>query len=564
MLRGAGGFRELSATRRDVGWLAALAVLALVGLDSIGIVDYDEAAYAEVARAMWKSGDWLVPMLCGETFYEKPPLLYWTQALGYLVFGVGEYGARIGTALAGAAMPFVLYAFARRPLGRRAAFFSAVALATSLEFVALSRIAFTDMLLLLWLALCVAALHRAFEAPERGLGWFALACVASGLAILTKGAIGVLFPGAVALVHLVLWRRLGAALRPAWIALAPPLVLGLGFSWHLLLGFTHPDGFGFMRDLFLEHHVGRFSAPMQGHEGTPLYYLPVIAVGFLPWSPFLPLALARTSLRGRDERERFLRLFALLSGVVLAFFSIAATKLPNYAAPALPGLALLVGDWFARATAGDSSRGMVASQRAALACVALLGLVFALAALAAPQLPELLSERARERLALTEPLALGLAPVGAALALAATFGFALRAVRARRPGELFAALAVGFACTYAIAFQAVLPRVDARFGEPLRRLAVRAAQVVPADERIVMLALRRRPSVCFYADRETTNAGRGSGFSPESPLFRVPEGRVGITREALLSRFPEAVSVEVLERDSGFALFRARAAPDAR
>ncbi len=122
----------MSTVRRDVGWLAALGMLALYGLGSIGVVDYDEAAYAEVARAMWKSGDWLVPLLCGEPFYEKPPLLYWTQALGYGLFGLGEAGARIGTALAGAAMPLVLYGFARRPLGARAAFRSALVLATSL------------------------------------------------------------------------------------------------------------------------------------------------------------------------------------------------------------------------------------------------------------------------------------------------------------------------------------------------------------------------------------------------------------------------------------------------
>ncbi|MGH2901317.1 MAG: ArnT family glycosyltransferase, partial [Solirubrobacteraceae bacterium] len=145
----------MSAWRRDVAWLAALALLGLFGLGSIGLVDYDEAAYAEVARAMWTSGDWLVPHLCGAVFFEKPPLLYWVQALGFAVFGVGETGARIGTALAAGAMPLVLYGFARRPLGARAALFAAVALATSFEFVALARIAFTDMLLMLWLTICV-------------------------------------------------------------------------------------------------------------------------------------------------------------------------------------------------------------------------------------------------------------------------------------------------------------------------------------------------------------------------------------------------------------------------
>ncbi len=421
------------------------------------------------------------------------------------------------------------------------------------------------MLLLLWLAVCVGALHRAFESIEGGsggTGWFALACVASGLAILTKGAIGVLFPGAVALVHLWLWGRVRAVLRPGWIALAPPLVLGIGFSWYLMLGFTHPDGFAFIRDLFLEHPVGRFSAPMQGHAGSLLFYLPVTAVAFLPWSPFLPLAVARTGWRGRDERERFLRLFALLSALVLVFFSIAATKLPNYVAPALPGLALLVGDWFARAPDREQGRGWRWSAWAALACVLLLALTFALAPLIAARLGELVSARAR--LAFAHGLELGWAPFAVALVLAATFVFALAAARARAATRLLIALAAGFAITYTIVFQAVLPRLDARFGEPLRRLAVRAAALVPADERIVVLGIRRRPSVCFYADRDATSARAGAAFSAQSPLFQSAGGRVGIARDALMSRFPATLEVEVLERDSGFALFRARSAGDAR
>ena len=555
----------MSAVRRDVGWLAALGVLALFGLGSIGLVDYDEAAYAEVARAMWKSGDWLVPHLCGATFYEKPPLLYWVQALGFAVFGVGELGARIGTALAGAVTPLVLYGFARRPLGARAALFAALALGTSLELVVLSRIALTDMLLLLWLTVCVGALHRAFEAPVRGgSGWFALACVASGLAILTKGAIGVLFPGAVALVHLLLWGRVREMLRPSWIATALPLVLGLGFSWYLLLGFTQPGGFGFMRDLFLEHHVGRFAAPMQGHAGSPLYYLPVIAVGMLPWSPFLPLALARAGLRGRDERERLLRLFALLSGIVLVFFSIAATKLPNYAAPTLPGLALLVGDLFARLDDRERARGFAWSLAAALGVALLFALALALAPLVPPHLTELLGERADKLPGLAQPFELGPAPLFAALALVVASAAALAAFRAGRSTRVFAALAVGFACTYTILFQAVLPRVDARLAAPLRRLAVQAAALVPADEPIVLLGLRRRPSVCFYADRTTEHAGADSGLRPEAALFRVSAWRIGITTDALIARFPAPLQVEVLEREAGLALFRARLARTAR
>jgi len=554
----------MSFATREVGWLVALGLLGLVGLGSIGLVDYDEAAYAEVARAMWASGDWLVPRLCGETFFEKPPLLYWIEALGFAAFGIGELGARIGTALAGAATPIVLYAFAQRPLGARAALLAALALGTSLEFVVLSRIAFTDMLLLLWFTVCLCALHRAFEAPARGTGWFALACVASALAILTKGAIGVLFPGAVALVHLLALGRLREMLRPAWIASAVPLVLGLGFSWYLLLGFSQPGGFGFMRDLFLAQHVGRFSAPMQGHSGSPLFYLPVLLVGLLPWSFFLPLALARAELRGSDERARFLRLFALFSALVFVFFSISATKLPNYLAPALPGCALLVADLFGRYGARERDRAFVGSFSATLAAALLLGLALALLPLVPPLVPPLLGARAEKLPGLAQPLVLGAAPALAALALAGACAAAFAAFRARRISRVFAALALGFVCTYTILFQAVLPRLDAQLSAPLRRLAAQAASRVPLSEPIVLLGLRHRASVCFYAERATVYASAGGGEQTEAALFSAAGARIGITSEPVLGRFATAERLELLARDSGYVLFRARSAPAAR
>ena len=552
----------MSDARRDVFFLAALGLLGLIGLGSIGLVDYDEAAYAEVARAMWTSGDWLVPKLCGEAFFEKPPLLYWVQALGFAAFGVGEFGARIGTALAGAATPFVLYAFARGPLGARAALFAALALGTSLEFVVLSRVAFTDMLLTLWFTICLGALHRAFQPPVRGTGFFALACLASALAILTKGAIGVLFPGAVALIHLLAVGRLRLALRPIWIAIAIPLVLGLGFSWYLLLGLTQPGGFGFMQQLFLEHHVGRFTAPMQGHAGSPFFYLPVLAVGMLPWSPFLPLALVRAELRGHDERAEFLRLFALFSGLVFVFFSIAATKLPNYLAPALPGFALLVGDLFARARARE--RWFTASVAAALAATLLLALALALAPLVPPLFARLLEERAEKLPGLAQPFALGAAPVFAAFALVAACVSAFAASRAQRTERVFAALVVGFVCTYTILFQAVLPRVDARFSAPLRQLAARAAPLSSGSEPIALLGLRRRPSVCFYAERTGEYVNADGGEKSLAALFGSVGARIGITSDPVLARFPARERLETLERDSGYVLFRARPAPAAR
>jgi 4-amino-4-deoxy-L-arabinose transferase-like glycosyltransferase len=539
--------------RPETAALLALGVVPFLGLGAFGVVDYDEAAYAEVARVMWQSGDWLVPRLCGETFFEKPPLLYWTQAAGFAVFGVGPFGARIGTALAGLAAPLALFAFARGPLGVRPAFLGGVALATSLELAALARVAFTDMLLLLWLTICLGALHRAFERPERGLGWFALASAAAALAILTKGAIGVLLPGAAALAHLVWWGRLREMLRPGWLLLGTPIVVGLGFSWYLLLGLTEPGGFAFMRDLFLEHHVGRFTAPMQGHSGSPVFYVPVLLVGFLPWSPFLPLALARARLRDSDERARFLRLFGLFSAITFVFFSVAATKLPNYLAPVLPGCALFVGELFGRERARD--RAFAASLAAALAFALLLALVLALLPLVPARLPALLGERAAKLPGLAEPFAIGpFAPLAGAL-LAVGAGVAFAAFRGGHVERAFGALALSFAVTYALLFAGVLPRVEERFAGPVRRLAVDAAGMTAQDEPIVLLGLRHRPSVCFAADRPTEYVSPRGGRKTEAALFGGAP-RVGITTEALLEKLRDPGRLQILERDLGHLLFR--------
>src|SRR5258705_5542714 len=167
---------------------------------------------------MLASGDWLAPKLCGAPFFEKPPLLYWSMALGMKLLGVGPAGVRLATALAGLGAQLVQFAFARRPLGERAAFAGALVLATSFEFGALARLAYTDMLLLLCFTVCVGALHRAFEAPGKGLAWFALASAAAALAILTQGAIGALLPRAAALLQPALRGRLRDALRPSWLA----------------------------------------------------------------------------------------------------------------------------------------------------------------------------------------------------------------------------------------------------------------------------------------------------------------------------------------------------------
>jgi 4-amino-4-deoxy-L-arabinose transferase-like glycosyltransferase len=416
------------------------------------------------------------------------------------------------------------------------------------------------MLLLLWFVVCLGALHRAFEARDRDTGWFALACAAAALAVLTKGAIWLLFPVAAGMLELVFRRRWRDALRLDWLAIGLTVGVGLGFSWWLALGLTQPGGFGFIRPLFFEHHVERFGRLMQGHSGGILYYVPVLLVGLFPWSPLLPVAVARAGLRAGDERGRFVRLFAVFSALTVVFFTVAATKLANYVAPALPGLALLIGALLARPR-GGRDRALAYSMTAALIFV---GLVAVGAALL-PLVPAHLSSRlgaATRHPALMEPIEFGPGGALAALVLAvgATWGASAWSHHSERAIVSLASAAIAF---YTVLFLTVLPRVDAQVGAPLRRIAARAAELSSPDERVLMLGLRHRASVCFYGERATRFLSELSGRWTEAEVFGDRRMRIGISGEPQLARFSQRDRLEVIERDRGYVLFRIPAADGA-
>jgi 4-amino-4-deoxy-L-arabinose transferase-like glycosyltransferase len=538
---------------RKLGFLLALGLLPLLGLGATGLLDYDEAAYGDIARAMLARGDWLVPVMCGEPWFEKPPLLYWTAALGMKLLGVGAPGVRLGTVLAGAAAPAALFALSRRPLGERAALAAAVALASALEFAVLARLAFTDMLLLLWLTVCVGALHYAFEDRARDTRWFALACLASALAVLTKGPIGLALPAAAALVELGLRRRLREALRPSWLLLGAAIVGGLGGSWYLALGLE--QGFGFLRSLFLQHNVGRFAEPMQGHGGPLWYYVPVLLGALFPWSPLLPLAVARAGLAAGDERARYLRLFSVFSALVFVLFSLAGTKLPSYVAPVLPGCALLVGALVARPSDSPRDRAFGVSLSAMFALVALASLAVSLLPLAARFPPAMLSDKAALQPALDQRLDPG--PMCAAAGFAFAVGALATALWWRERRErAWLALGCGALAGYTILFVFALPRVDAQINAPLRRLAARAGALTEPGERVLLLGLRHKASVCFYGARPTDYVSDSGGRYAEAEVFGPDHPRIGISGVPQLSRFEHTERLEVLERDGGYVLFR--------
>jgi hypothetical protein len=376
--------------------------------------------------------------------------------------------------------------------------------------------------------------------------------------MLSKGAIGALFPVATALIYLISIGKPSLLLQRSWLIPGTLILLGTGFSWYLLLGLFHPDGFNFMKELFVEHHLGRFSSTMEGHGGPFFYYLIVLLVGFMPWFGYLLLGLVRLPLTTKGAPAlRYLRLFTIFSVLVLLFFSAAATKLPNYILPALPGFALVITYLFERQPPADQPAGPGWILAAWLGAVpgALLGILCLALPLLYPYLAELLGEDAYKVPALFEPANLGFIPYLAGLLF---LGSALLSLQARTFGsarrfETLLLCAIINGCTL---FFLIIPLYNRLMDQPLARLAKEAGTLTPAEGRIVLYEIDDRPSVNFVSGHLTIDHNERD-WSGLAGLFAQQEIEVGLTTVFYFERLQNlGLNPVELSRDGGFVLFR--------
>ena len=342
-----------SVTRSVAGSVLLLLILSLplylIRLGNTGLSDPDEPYYAVPAHEMIESGTWLVPVFHGKPWFDKPILFYWMVLAGFLVFGVTEAGARIGSVLAGVSGVLAVHALGRRVCRHeRGALGAGIVLATSLEYVILARAAVTDMTLTLFVTLGMLAVAACLE--EGRARQAALAGVAFGLAALTKGPVAVLVPAFALVVYLVVARRTDA-LRFRLIGSALAGFALTAGPWYVYMAARYRD---LLLGTFLgQENMGRFLAAE--HRSFPLYYLAVLLAGLLPWSGGLPAALwdsLRPSTWSAERRPggRPGPLFLLCwFGAVIGIFSLSASKLPSYILPAFPPAALLLGDFWAGA-----------------------------------------------------------------------------------------------------------------------------------------------------------------------------------------------------------------------
>lgn len=315
-------------------WLAMAA-----GLRSLMLPD--EGRYVGVAWEMLSSGKLGVPLMDGMPYFHKPPLFYWLTVASLKMFGMNVWAARLAPIVAASGVAVGLYRFISRYVNRLTASVSLVVLLTQPFFFAGAQFANMDMLVAACISLSIlsaadAVLRYESGVPDKTPLLMSYAYAALGL--LAKGLIGIVLPGAVMFVWLLITRRWKSML--GLLSIPGILVLGIiGLPWFLLMQKEYP---GFFDYFFIYHHFQRFSATGFNNQQPIWFYIPVLLGLTLPWSPWLwrTMNVFRNTEEPRQRDIRWLMLLWCL--VILVFFSIPISKPVGYILPVLPALAFLI------------------------------------------------------------------------------------------------------------------------------------------------------------------------------------------------------------------------------
>lgn len=375
----------ISAEFLPVIFLMGLAVaLFFYHLGSYPLFDMDEPRYAEAAREMLERSSWITPTFNYEVRFDKPVLFYWLIAGAYQVFGITEFAARFFSAVSATSVLLMIYAFCRYWVSSRLGLFAAIIFATSLEVIGIGRMSITDMTLS---GLMAAATLSLFMAAHHSKKWWLLGAVFSALAILTKGPVGIVVPGAILAIYTLLTGRFKETFLNRWFALALLLCAGLSLPWYLLAYLE--NGQVFLDALFL-HNVNRFTGVVSGHDQPFFFFFIVLILGFLPWSPFLPSALRywwqEMKTNHQDNARKNPIYWVALYGAIWSiftflFFTTAQTKLLTYILPLFPGLALWIGStWYQARETGNNNllKGLTLSSAGLFIVMLGIGITFLL------------------------------------------------------------------------------------------------------------------------------------------------------------------------------------------
>ncbi|VVC76195.1 Undecaprenyl phosphate-alpha-4-amino-4-deoxy-L-arabinose arabinosyl transferase [Aquicella siphonis] len=411
----------------------------------------DEGRYAEIAREMVASGDYVTPYLNGIKYFEKPVLFYWLESGAIHAFGLSLWSLRSINAVLGLSGCLLTYVTARKLYDRTTGLYAALILGSSALYFVMSHMISLDLPVTVFLTATLYAFllgtHQPMGYARRFCMWGSAA--AAACAVLTKGLIGLVFPAMIIgawILCLGEWRLLARLYLPSSLL----VFLLIAAPWHVMVGMRNPEFFYFY---FIKQHFLRYTTLKVGHYQPAWFFIPNLMMGFFPWIAFLPQAIANLAPKSRQQwhqyrNELFLLLWALL---IFAFFSFSKSKLIPYILPVIPPLAILTARYLSKAAQQQApGKGI----KAGFACVLVSALFISAALILFPR-----------RTALPQPGTAALY-LGFAAAVLMLGSFAAWFYASRNLGKAIAII-LSTSCAFLLFCLAAMPSIDTRTIAPL-------------------------------------------------------------------------------------------------
>lgn len=326
-------------------------------LGGYGLLDNNEGLYAQIAREMLETGDFLLPKLNGVLYFEKPPLLYWLTALSFKIGGINEFSARFVPAISGFGLLAFMAFFFRKQGQNRLGFLTFFILGTSLGYLAFSRTIIFDVLFTTCLTGALLFLFRLSETKntKNALSFYAFLA----LAILAKGLVALVLTSLVWIAYFAVEKRrraLGQQNFSFWLPLhfgGIVLFLFLVVPWHLMASLKEPS---FAWFYFINEHVYRFLGLREPHDyysGPVYYYTYRLLIYFAPWVFLTPLFFlkrkaqnqnvsSKMQIKADTGKNRLVTFLLCWFICIFLFFSFSKAKANYYLVTVMPPLGALL------------------------------------------------------------------------------------------------------------------------------------------------------------------------------------------------------------------------------
>lgn len=307
-------------------------VIYIYGIGSYPLLEPDEGRYSEIPREMLETGDYNTPKLNYVKYFEKPALFYWMNAASFKLFGENEFASRFPTVIMSVLGALLTYMLAKSIYCHTTAVMSPVVLLTMLLYLGVGQINIIDMTLSFFITLSLVGFWlRRFRLFYAGMAF----------ALLSKGLIGIVLPGAIVFWYIILTRQWGLCkvILKNWSGMLLFFVISL--PWFISVCVINNDFFYFF---FIHEHFLRYATNIHDRYQPVWFFIPILILGVMPWVGLIPSFIRSffSIWKVKDEHEsRALVFMFLWVSIILVFYSLSNSKLIPYIVPVLPPIAVI-------------------------------------------------------------------------------------------------------------------------------------------------------------------------------------------------------------------------------